>query len=241
MKQHLTAATAWVLFLLLIGCTHSPIPLATSYPISTQQKMQAAYHWDVLAKHLAERLKASVGTTFAGSPTPPPLIVRVSKEQEKTPFGKTFYHLLVNKLVQQGMVVLTNSAGSGTTYVDTLSYANNLVIDYDVQVIQHKDRRLTYPPFGTFTGLATTFWLVAQGVDSWKYTEAAIIPLAAVADIYAAKDYYLPAKTNTEVVINTSATLNQQYIFGSSDIYYVNDGDYDHYEQEQKTYQVVSQ
>ncbi len=241
MKQHLITATMAGILLLLIGCTHTPIPLATSYPISTQQKMQAAHHWNVLAQHLAERLKASVGTTFGGSPTPPALIVRISKEQEKTPFGKTFYHLLVSKLVQQGMVVLTNSAGAGVTYVDTLSYANNLVVDYNVQVIQHKDRRLTYPPFGTFTGLGATLWLVAEGLDSWTHPEMAILPLTAIADIYAAKDYYLPSKTNTEVVITTTATLNQQYIFGSNDIYYINDGDYDHYEQEYKTYQVVSQ
>jgi hypothetical protein len=203
--------------------------------------MQAAHHWDVLAKHLAGQLKKSINSTFSGSPTPPALIVRVSKEQEKTPFGKTFYNLLVNKLVQQGMVVLTSKPGYGTAYVDTLSYTNNLVVDYDVQVIRHKDRRLTYPPFGTFTGLGATLWLVAEGIDNWTYPEAAVLPLTAIADVIAAKDYYFPAKTNTEVVITTSATLNQQYIFGSSDIYYINDGDYDHYEQEQKTYQVVSQ
>ena len=39
--------------LLLGGCTAntSQVPMATTYPYSEQQKMQAAQHWDVLAEH----------------------------------------------------------------------------------------------------------------------------------------------------------------------------------------------
>ena len=39
----------------LISC-RSQIPIATNYPYSEQQKMQAPHHWDVLAAEVVEQL-----------------------------------------------------------------------------------------------------------------------------------------------------------------------------------------
>ncbi|MCP4697859.1 MAG: OmpA family protein [Gammaproteobacteria bacterium] len=45
---------------LLSACTRTPLPIAAAYPISTQKRMQAAHHWDVLAEHLSRRIRISL-------------------------------------------------------------------------------------------------------------------------------------------------------------------------------------
>ena len=228
MKGYLLKAT--VILLILAGCTHRPIPIATSYPITAQRKMQAAHHWSVLATDIAKRLKKTLDITFPNAVVKPSLSINFGRAQEKSPFGKAFFHLLSTKLVQQGLVVLNNVA-----------YGDNLVVEYDMQVIHHKDRRLTYPPPGMFTVLAAGVWVAAQAQDRWKYPGFAAFPLAVAGDVDAMANYFLPGETNTEVIITTTVTMGQQYIFGDSSIYYINDGDYDHYEDETKTYQLVDQ
>ncbi len=220
-----------MLGLLVAGCSHRPIPVAKSYPVTGQQKMQAAHHWDVLATDVANRLKKTMELTFPNADTLPPVFVNISNKQEEIPFGKAFYNLLNTKLIQQSLVVLTNDAGfDGETFV----------INYDMQVVHHKDRRLTYPPPGVYTTLAGGVWMVAKAIDSWKYPGLSLLPFALAADTDALLDYYLPGETNTEVIITTSVTMGQQYVFGDSRMYYINTGDYDHYENIARTYQVVN-
>jgi hypothetical protein len=243
MKGFVFSIVAAMTGMALSGCPYRPIPVAASYPLTAQAKMQAAHHWDVLAEHIATRLKQSIDSIFLKAVTPPPIVIRFSREQEQVPFGKAFYHLLTSQLVRKGLVVMTNSGtrtASSTGYSDALSYANSLVIDYDMQTIEHRDRRLTYPPPGTFSALAGGVWLVARATDSWRNPELALFPVAAAADIAAGVNYYLPGETNREVIISTNVTMGQQVIFSSSDIYYINDGDDDHYaSQSAKTYSVI--
>jgi hypothetical protein len=40
----------------------------------------------------------------------------------------------------------------------------------------------------------------------------------------------MPGETNTEVLITTTVTTNDQYIFGYNEMYYINDGDYEQYD-----------
>ncbi len=83
--------------------------------------------------------------------------------------------------------------------------------------------------------------MIAQAQDRWQYPGLAVFPFSALADANSLVDYYLPGETNTEVVISTTVKMGQQYIFGDSRVYYINDGDYDHYENQTKTYQLVDQ
>jgi len=228
MKGYLLIATVT---LLGASCTHSPIPVATSYATTTQQKMQAAHHWNVLAYDVAKRLKKSVNLTFSKATDKPPLVIKISDEQKKRPFGKAFSNLLTTKLVQQGMVVLSD---------DSEYTGDHLIIGYDMQVLHHKDRRKTYWPPGLLTALTGGVFLVKQAIDNWQHPGLAAIPFAIAGDIKSARSYKYPGETNTEVLITTLVTKNQQYIFGDSRIYYINDGDSDHYENLSKTYQVVN-
>ena len=217
-----------ILLLVLAGCTHRPIPLATSYPLTTQHKMQAAHHWDVLAEDVASRLQDTINLTFPQNTIKPAIHIRFTSDMERTPFHKAFHNLLRNQLVRRGMNVVTST-----------DYSDTLILDYDMQVLYHEDRRLTYPPPGTFSALAGGVWLVAHGITQWEHPYAAAFPVTAAMDAYSLADMYLPGETNTEVIFNTSVTMAQQYIFGYSDTYYINDGDYDHYESAGKTIQVV--
>lgn len=228
MKKYTTIGLILLVFI-LSACGRRPIPVATSYQATTQHKMQAAHHWNVLAAHVAKRLKNTLDLTFPESVIKPAVHIRYTKDREGIPFGKAFYHMLRTQLLQKGVVLLTN-----TDYQDTL------ILDYDMQVLHHKDRRLTYPPPGIFTGLAGGIWLIAKAVDDWSYPELAILPFATVADAGLMMDYYLPGETNTEVIITTSVTMDNQYIFGDTGIYYINSGDEDHYYEANRTFQIVS-
>ncbi|RKZ41334.1 MAG: hypothetical protein DRQ41_08340 [Gammaproteobacteria bacterium] len=229
MKESLLVAT--FILLILTGCAYRPIPVAAAYPITAQRKMQSAHHWDVLAKDLADRLKKTIDISFPNAVVKPPLFIKLTEKQEKIPFTKAFFNLLTSRLVQQGLIVMDSNA----------QFGDNLVIEYHVQVIQHKDRRLTYPPPGILTALGASVWMVDQAIRHWAYPELSAIPFLLAGDLNSIVEYYLPGETNTEIVITTAVTMGQQYIFGDSRMYYVNDGDYDHYENPNKTYQVVNQ
>jgi len=218
--------------LILTDCAHRPLPIATAYPATAQLKMQAAYHWDILAKDMATRLKKTVNTSFPNAIKKPAVFVKFTNAQEKIPFGKAFFNLLTARLVQEGLVVMDNS---------NARYGKTLQVEYEMQVIHHKDRRLTYPPPGVFTALAAGVWLVAQAQDHWTNPGLAAFPFTAAADVNSYMAYYLPGETNTEVIITTAATMGQQYIFSDARIYYINEGDFDHYENINKNYRVVNQ
>lgn len=220
--------------ILLTSCAYRPIPLATSYPVTTQNKMQAVHHWDVLAADVADRLKTTIDLTFPDATVKPPVFIRFTKEYEDVPFGKAFYHLLRTQLVQRGVNVVTNT-----------EYSDTLLLDYDMQVVFHKDRRLTYPTPGIFTALGGGVWLMAHGAEHWDPSGLAALPALVAADAYALSERYMPGETNTEVLISTTVTSNDQYIFGYNDIYYINDGDYEQYDDHNnngiKTFNVVGQ
>lgn len=232
MKRYLLIAI--ITLSVLAGCTRRPIPVAISYPITGQQKMQAAHHWNVLATEVAKRVKNTLDVTFPDATVKPSLFIKSNQGKKDNPFGKAFYNLLTTKLVQQGLAVLTTNSYSGKT----------LVVEYDMQVIHHKDRRLTYLPPGMFTLLGAGVWMVDQAIEHWSYPGFAATPFLLAADVDSALDYYLPGETNAEVIITTSIAMNKQYIFGDSRIYYINDGDSDHYDNYDniaKTYRVVNQ
>lgn len=216
------------LLVLLTGCGRYPIPIALSHPTNYQLKMQSAQHWEVLAEDVAQRVKSSLKATFPNAVVKPSIFIRYTKDYEKIPFGKAFYHLLRSKLVQKGLVVLND-----------MSYKDTLLLDYDMQVLLHKDRRTVYPIPGMISALGAGVWLVSQAKESWPTPEISSIPLAVGVDAFASSSRYFPGETGTEVIINVTMTLRQQFIFGDSRVYYINDGDFDHYENDSKNFAVV--
>lgn len=192
---------------LLAGCfstNTSQAPIATTYPISEQQKMQAAHHWDVLAQHQAEMLVSKLGNK--------PVYIKPS--ETATPFNTAFDSLLTSQLVGAGASVKTSSSLAAT-------------LSYKVQVVKHKDRESIRAPQGTYTALAAGIAVATLPYNNWAEPALALLPAAAAVDLFSGN---VTSESNQEVVITTQVVEGTQVTYSNSSIYYINAGDNSHYE-----------
>src|SRR5690554_3345052 len=203
---------------LLAGCfgTHtSQAPIATTYPISEQQKMQAAHHWDVLAQHQADML---IQNDLLKSQ---PLYVRGA--DVATPFSTAFDSLLTSQLVSKGAYVKTSPNQAAE-------------VSYKVQVVKHKDRGYIRAPEGSMTALAAGIAVATIPINNWSEPALALIPAAFATDLFSGS---WTSEIDQEVVITTQVSLADQVVYSNSSIYYINPGDFDHYKAPAKTTKTV--
>ena len=97
----------------------SPVPVPSAYPMTGQRKMQAVYHWRVLAQNAVDVIDAKITKAFPEFQEP----IYVAPGGI-TPFDKAFHDLLITSLVEKGLVV-------------SHSYQNPLVLSFDTQIIAH--------------------------------------------------------------------------------------------------------
>ena len=97
----------------------SPVPVPSAYLMSRQQKMQAVYHWRVLAQNAVGVIDAKISKAFPEFREP----IYVAPAGI-TPFDKAFHDLLITSLVEKGLVVSHN-------------HQNPLVLSFDTQIIAH--------------------------------------------------------------------------------------------------------
>ncbi|MDW5375703.1 hypothetical protein R6258_02110 [Halomonas sp. HP20-15] len=194
--------------LLLSGCfaaNTSQAPMAKTYPYSEQQKMQAAHHWDVLAEYEAAgilRSSALRGRSLFLNPT-----------HGESPFARSFDDLLTSQLVSNGALVRTDPI-------------NAAQIDYRVQVVEHKGRDFIREPMGTWTALSAGIAVATWPVNHWSEPALALIPAAALVDAFSGS---WESVSPQEVIITTQVSENNRILYSSSNIYYINAGDADHY------------
>lgn len=208
-----------IVSLLISGCHKLPVPPVCSqipvpsgsYHISTQQKMQAMYHWSILADDIARQIQEFLkkrqcengrSTYVAPSGT--------------TPFEKAFHELLITRLVEKGLVV---------------SYRANshLVLSFDVQMITHC-RKIIRTGSGVYKSLAPGFYVRSDVrlVGSERQT-GAVENLVKSAEVNVEAGLYTYLAPNTEIMITTSLAEKNNYIMRFSSIYYINDPDWWHY------------
>lgn len=203
-----------VLLFVLCSCS-SRIPEPINYPYSQQNTMQASYHWDILAKDLANRINNELIITDNIERS---VFVKETCGDETTPceqlqtssFNEAFRDLLITNLFDYG--VPTNNIQDEQT-IDVL---------YKVQVVRHNARRVRT----TQPGLLTA---IAAGIVVLRDAPSSLVILAAgvAADI---ANSNLSLNGKYEVIITTSMLTNNQYLFRASDIYYINDKDFFHYQ-----------
>lgn len=196
----------------LSGCFQlntSQAPLAKSWPLTEQQRMQAAHHWEVLARNEARAIMESQRLRER------PLYVAPASTE--TPFSRGFHSLLESALVQQGGLVSTRPEGA-------------VRVDYDVQVVSHNDRGFIRKPVGTFTALTSGIALATHPFNHWSEPALALIPGAALFDAFSGN---LVEVGDTEVIITTRADEFDTLLHASSNIYYINAGDTHHYRVEE--------
>ncbi len=200
------------LFFAVSGC--SSIPMYSSYAYTEQQKMQAAHHWDVLASDVANQInnklilsdymdKAVYVKTTCGSDAAP------CEQGDTTLFNEGFRDLLITRLVHIGVP---------TSSTNELS---DIKLNYKVQVVYHRTPRHTIQP-GLLTVLATGVAVLRSA--PWQIQT---IAAAGVLDFFVAVG---PPSGHYEVIITTSMVTDNKYLFRTSDIYYINDPDFWHYQ-----------
>lgn len=216
MVQLLRPACIGLASLVLSGCFYantSQAPIATTYPYSEQQRMQAAQHWEVLAQHEAAGILRSERVRFRDLHIPAQEHTSVSAYYGGE-FERGFRTLLTSELVSRGGSVMTHPSTGGAT------------VQVDVEVVEHRDRGYIRPPFGAYTALAGGVTVASMALGNWSEPALALIPAAMVADTTSGSWTY---EGKEEVIITTQIVDNDRILYSSSNIYYINAGDRRHY------------
>jgi len=174
-----------VVSLALTGCFNvntSQAPLATTFPYSEQQKMQAAHHWNVLAAHQAKQMLAS--DRLSGR------TLYISDSGTHSPFSEAFNSLLTSQLVARNASV-------------SLNQSNALNVNYRVQVVEHNDRGYIRAPQGAMTALAAGIAVATIPYNHWSEPSLALIPAAGLVDLFSGS---WASESNQEVLITTQVT-----------------------------------
>lgn len=142
----------------LAGCAvppYTPTPLATNFPTTEQNKLQAAAHWSAIAKHLEKRL---VEDMKKGPQRP----FFIHENPQATPFQRALTTQIISSLVNDGYIVSRAPAGA-------------LRIDLDVQAVTFSPDRPQYRPSFTNNMIANGVW-VASEQDPTAKSRSAFAP-----------------------------------------------------------------
>ncbi|WP_346799301.1 hypothetical protein R5M92_07655 [Halomonas sp. Bachu 37] len=205
--------------LVLSGCFYantSQAPIAVTYPYTEQQRMQAAHHWDVLARHEANGILRNERVRFLNLyfPDGSEEINGYTYRGSGGEFKRGFRSLLTSELVSRGAVLTTQPRVNGAQ------------IHVDVEVVEHRDRGFIRPPVGAFTALAGGVAVATLPINNWTEPALGLIPAAMVADGISG------SWTNTgneEIIVTTQIVDDERILYSSSNIYYTNSGDRRHY------------
>jgi hypothetical protein len=209
--MHMKVLCGVLFVVLLTACAQVPKP--STYPYSFQQKMQAAHHWDVLAKEVAAGVTASLrgGTVSSGD------AVYVQSD-DRSPFGRAFRTFLITELTKQGIPVSVNP--------DT-----PLQIDWAVQLVAHGANRINPPLPLAFTALAGLTYGVSIAWDKLDAIEAGGVTAGVVGpllDFLVGTDSFAPLP-HSEVIITTMITRTGAILARNTAPFYINDEDRQHY------------
>lgn len=212
----MSSCLPYVLALFLLSGCASRIPEPIAYPYSQQQKMEASYHWQVLAEDLANRINKELVLTDNANRN---VAVKETCGNEAKPCGPTetssfneaFRDLLITNLVGYG--IPTRKQKDDET----------LEIQYKVQVVRHAGERMRTLQPGLLTGLSAAI-VVLRNAPS----EVITLALGATADIANAN---MTTNGHYEIIITTSVLDGEKYLFRASDIYYINDKDFWQYQE----------
>ncbi len=191
----------------------SEAPIPELFPLTTQEKIQAVYHWDLIAADIADQAKKALETRYPGR-------VRAIYVAPcgATPFGKVFRALLITRLFETGLSISNDAA-------------DNLVLSFDVELVRHP-RRMIGIDGGGYRPVAQG--LLAKSGDAGLQDPGArpdADPKGKVNrldDLGENTKVFLP---ENEVIITTSLTQNGSYIVRDSSIYYIDDPEWWQYVQ----------
>lgn len=200
---------------LFVSCT-SRMPEPITHEYSQQKKMQASNHWAVLAQDLANRINNQlistdnihrsvyVEQTCGDEATP-------CSNNETSTFNEAFRDLLVTGLYNYG--IPTNSTPD-LEAVEVL---------YKVQLVRHRSDRIRSMQPGLFTAISSAIVVLRDAPSALL-----ILASGVAADV---ANTSMAIMGHYEVIITTSIIDKGKYLFRASDIYYINDKDFYHYQE----------
>ncbi|WP_426318221.1 hypothetical protein [Pseudoduganella sp. R-43] len=196
----------------LSGCKtpYSSAPLATNFPTTRQEKLQAAAHWNAIAGHLQQQLIAELKKA-------PPRPLYVASPVNQTPFQQAINNQLISSLVRDGYVVSRTPAGA-------------LQIDLDIQAITFSPNRKQAPTVGVATAIATGVWVVAERIGDpvgklGRFAGAAGVGAGIDAYQWYGSEFASGPTPRTEIIITASVTDEHRYLARAANTYYVADTD----------------
>ncbi|HSL39869.1 MAG TPA: hypothetical protein VK857_05810 [Desulforhopalus sp.] len=222
-----TALFLVVLAATVTACT-ARIPEPVNHPYSQQKKLQASQHWEVLAYDLAGRINRQL--IQSDHITHAVFVEETCGDEGKicapgqvSAFNEAFRDLLITNLVDYGVPTSNRDHGEA------------IKVLYKVQVVRHQANRVRTIQPGVLTGLSAAV-LVLRNAPS----ELRILAGGIAADV---ANSTMASHSRHEVIITTSMIRDDRYLFRATDIYYINDRDFWHYQEnlsKSKTIQLTS-
>lgn len=217
----------FLVMFVVAGCS-SRIPEPVTHQYSQQKKMQASHHWSVLAQDLSNKINNQLITTdniermvfveaTCGNEAKP------CDANETSSFNEAFRDLLITGLYDYG--IPTNSVPD----------PDGIEVLYKVQVVRHNANRIRSIQPGLLTALSAGIVVLRDAPSALLILASGVASDVANTSIANSGHY--------EVIITTSMVDKDQYLFRSSDIYYINDKDFFHYQEtmpQTKTLQLSS-
>ncbi len=191
----------------------SQVPVPAPYPLSTQQKMQAVHHWQVLAHDVSCRISDYLSQSVFELHYP--VFVATGGN---TPFEKAFYDLMITMLVENGVRV-------------TRKKDRAMILSFDLQLVRHK-KRMTFTSKGVYRSLAPGMYVKRQNPESISPASIAGSEVhVGNSRINTEAGTYTHQLPKLEIMVTTSLTRNDNYVLRDSSIYYINDADWGNYQQ----------
>lgn len=205
---------------LLLGCQFprpsepiaSQIPVPAMHALKTQKKMQSMQHWELLAADIANQIQDYIKTE-----NDMPWSNIFVAPAGNTSFEKTFYDLLITKMVEKELTVSKHDK-------------NALIVSFDLEMVKHTKRMLREKR-GVYKSLAPGVYVKREKNSGWS-SEKINTAEKEVGDstINVDAGLYTEVEPQTEVMITVSLTKNDKYLFRASSIYYINQQDWQQYE-----------
>ena len=177
--------------------------------------MQSSHHWEVLAKDLANRINNELIISDNIEST---VFVKQTCGDESKPcetyqtssFNEAFRDLLITNLVDYGIPTRN------------VLEEDSIEIQYKVQIVYHNTRRIRTLQPGILTAISAAIVVLRNAP-----AELLILTTGVMLDF---ANTGLTRSGHYEIIITTSMLSHSKYLFRASDIYYINDQDFYHYQ-----------
>ena len=178
------------------------VPQATNFTTTDQQKLQAAGHWNVIAKNTVDELATEIPLTT-------PLFISPSLQSNE--FSRAFLSQLTTALVSKGFVVHK-------------SQDRAFALDVSTQTLMFSGNRPKHKNANVLTALATGVWALQEFQPSIGVALFGGI-LASDVSTWLNSEYSSKATPKTEIIVTVSVSDQLRYIARKTKIYYVTDSD----------------